>query len=250
MLQVIKAEDVRDGEPRMYAFDAKDADDRVASIAPWELHGEKLGGYQLAIVDRPAPHYPPMPGTGAPRDPSRIDPILARLRAAWQRSPDLRLGQLIVGSIPIGHLDRADAIRRLFNAECHEFGASGAPVEWPAPSTAAQPPPVLDLDALEGRMRDGFGVHSDDVAHLIADARAAVALRSEVADLAAIRADERARYLRDGARHLAERDHALTALSKAKRLGLEACDAAQKSDDQMMWAPINIPAIRAALEAL
>ncbi len=86
--------------------------------------------------------------------------------------------------------------------------------------------------------------------HLIADARAAVALRSEVADLAAIRADERARYLRDGARHLAERDHALTALSKAKRLGLEACDAAQMSDDQMMWATINITAIRAALEAL
>ena len=183
------------------------------------------------------------------RDPNRIDPILSRLRAAWRRSPDLRLGQLIVGSIPIGHLDRADAIRRLFNAECHEFGASGAPVEWPAPSTA-QPPPVLDLDALEGRMRDGFGVHSDDVAHLIAEARAAVALRAQVADLAAIRADERARYLRDGARHLAERDHALTALSKAKRLGLEACDAAQMSDDQMMWATINITAIRAALEAL
>ena len=96
------------------------------------------------------------------RDPNRIDPILSRLRAAWHRSPDLRLGQLIVGSIPIGHLDRADAIRRLFNAECHEFGAAGAPVEWPAPSTAAQPPPVLDLDALEGRMRDGFGVHSDE----------------------------------------------------------------------------------------
>ena len=235
------------------------------------------------------------------RDPSRIDPILSRLRAAWHRSPDLRLGQLIVGSIPIGHLDRADAIRRLFNAECHEFGAAGAPVEWPAPSTA-QPPPVLDLDALaeaERAMTAGPWAISPQTAgpadvapdewttwceidapsekcvaqcatagdsdelnaraivalrnaapHLIAEARAAVVLRSEVADLAAIRADERARYLRDGARHLAERDHALTALSKAKRLGLEACDAAQMSDDQMMWATINITAIRAALEAL
>lgn len=118
-----------------------------------------------AIVDRPAPHSPPMPGTGAPRDPSRIDPILSRLRAAWHRSPDLRLGQLIVGSIPIGHIDRADAIRRLFNAECHEFGASGAPVEWPAPP-AAQPPPVLDLDALveaERAMAAGLSVEAGSV---------------------------------------------------------------------------------------
>ncbi len=172
-LQVIKAEDVRDGEPRLW-------------------------------IERPQDHR------------------------------DAPSSALHTGS------------RRDVGCQSCEF----AIVDRPAPSTATQPPPVLDLDALEGRMRDGFGVHSDDVAHLIADARAAVALRAQVADLAAIRADERARYLRDGARHLAERDHALTALSEAKRLGLEACDAAQMSDDQMMWAPINVTAIRAALEAL
>lgn len=204
------------------------------------------------------------------RDPSRIDPILARLRAAWQRSPDLRLGQLIVGSIPIGHLDRADAIRRLFNAECHEFGASGALVEWPAPSTASQPPPVLDLDALaeaERAMTAGtwraniFTTHvaystqetqwheavagsdvvcetecsafEDETAigaanirgivalrnaapHLIAEARAAVVLRQELAAMS-------------------------EKLAEAKRLGLKACDQARLDADD---------AIRAALEAL
>ena len=33
------------------------------------------------------------------RDPARIDEILAALRVAWQESPDLRLGQLIVDAI-------------------------------------------------------------------------------------------------------------------------------------------------------
>lgn len=30
------------------------------------------------------------------RDPERIEDVLASLRAAWQESPDLRLGQLVV----------------------------------------------------------------------------------------------------------------------------------------------------------
>ncbi len=33
------------------------------------------------------------------RDPARIDEILSALRAAWQESPDLRLGQLIVNAV-------------------------------------------------------------------------------------------------------------------------------------------------------
>ena len=33
------------------------------------------------------------------RDPARIDDVLAALRAAWQESPDLRLGQLIVNAV-------------------------------------------------------------------------------------------------------------------------------------------------------
>ena len=108
-LQVIKAEDVRDGEPRYYADDMADAESVIALIA----------GGQAELV-------------------------------SWVTS----------------------------------HGSALAIVDRPAPSTA-QPPPVLDLDALEGRMRDGFGVHSDDVAHLIADARAAVALRQELAALRA-----------------------------------------------------------------
>jgi uncharacterized protein YihD (DUF1040 family) len=33
------------------------------------------------------------------RNPARIDEILSALRAAWQESPDLRLGQLIVNVV-------------------------------------------------------------------------------------------------------------------------------------------------------
>lgn len=37
------------------------------------------------------------------RDPNRIDQLLARLKAIWERNPDLRLGQLIlnVASDPV-----------------------------------------------------------------------------------------------------------------------------------------------------
>ena len=33
------------------------------------------------------------------RNPARIDDVLAALRAAWEESPDLRLGQLIVNAV-------------------------------------------------------------------------------------------------------------------------------------------------------
>jgi hypothetical protein len=33
------------------------------------------------------------------RDPSRIDQMLELVRQAWMRSPDLRLGQLIVNAV-------------------------------------------------------------------------------------------------------------------------------------------------------
>lgn len=33
------------------------------------------------------------------RNPARIDEILSALRAAWEESPDLRLGQLIVNAV-------------------------------------------------------------------------------------------------------------------------------------------------------
>ena len=350
MLQVIKAEDVRDGEPRWYCADQRHADEQIRDGLDGPLHltdrgKEWFASWPLAIVDRPAPHSPPMPGTGAPRDPARIDPILARLRAAWHRSPDLRLGQLIVGSIPIGHLDRADAIRRLFNAECHEFGAAGAPVEWPAPPTAiptnrfdcakcgqavkadedgccatcgrdctivvdgAQPPPVLDLDAAEKRAAGFRGVFrvmsydsgdefleyiadgSDDddpteiaqfsvddqaqraiadtlnaAPHLIAEARAAVALRQE---LAALRAHFDAAAPEHNLPALLDlyndrTTEAREKLAEAKRLGLEAVKLSRDAIEAARMAPVDEPAatvvaigclnaadrIAAALEAL
>lgn len=40
--------------------------------------------------------------SGPPRDPARIEPVIAALRAAWYAHPDLRLGQLIVNA---GHPD-------------------------------------------------------------------------------------------------------------------------------------------------
>ena len=84
------------------------------------------------------------------RDPNRIDPILARLRAAWIASPDLRLGQLLACSLAIGGAE--DKFARLFNAECPEFGAVNAPIEWPPvdrPAPTPTPAPGLDLDAVE-----------------------------------------------------------------------------------------------------
>ena len=71
-------------------------------------------------------------------------------------------------------------------------------------------------------------------------------LRAEIARLRADRSEFKAWW------DLTAKDlnAAREKLAEAKRLGLEACDAAQMSDDQMMWAPINVTAIRAALEAL
>ena len=95
------------------------------------------------------------------RDPNRVDPILARLRAAWIARPDLRLGQLLVGSLPMPAFYAspsddawmADRMRRLFNAECAEFGAANAPIVWPDSPTPT-PAPGLDLDAVEATISD------------------------------------------------------------------------------------------------
>jgi len=103
------------------------------------------------------------------RDPNRIDPILARLRAAWIARPDLRLGQLLVGSLPMPAFYAspsddawmADRMRRLFNAECAEFGAADAPIVWP-----------VDTDALD---RSGCARRMDDRDKLIATLAAKLA---------------------------------------------------------------------------
>ena len=216
------------------------------------------------------------------RDPNRIDPILARLRAAWYRSPDLRLGQLLAGSL--ANRGRADRFSQIFNAECHEFGAVGAPVEWPAPSTDAQPPPVLDLAALaeaERAMTVGPWAISpqtagpDDVApdewttwceidapseKCVAqcatagdsdelNARAIVALRNAAPHLIAearaavvLRAEIERLHRVDDAM-VKEAGRLSAKLREAKRLGLLACDI-------LIVDTVECAAYRAALEAL
>jgi hypothetical protein len=56
------------------------------------------------------------------RDPTRIDAVLAALRAAWVESPDLRLGQLIVNAVrpstpcpEIFHAEDDALLRRLIS---------------------------------------------------------------------------------------------------------------------------------------
>lgn len=39
------------------------------------------------------------------RDPNRIDRVLTKLRRAWEKDPDARLGQLIMNHCPIGTTD-------------------------------------------------------------------------------------------------------------------------------------------------
>ena len=56
------------------------------------------------------------------RSPARIDEILSALRAAWEESPDLRLGQLIVNAVrptapcpEVFHARDEDLLRRLMD---------------------------------------------------------------------------------------------------------------------------------------
>ena len=35
-----------------------------------------------------------------PRDPNRIEPMLAKLAELWKKAPDLRLGQFLLNSVP------------------------------------------------------------------------------------------------------------------------------------------------------
>lgn len=53
------------------------------------------------------------------RDPARIDPILAKLRAYWTANPDLRLGQIVLNALR----DRRGAVNgaNAFNAEDDKF---------------------------------------------------------------------------------------------------------------------------------
>ena len=54
------------------------------------------------------------------RDPSRIDRIIEKLRAAWHASPDLRLGQLVETATIVGQNSergRRDGAKDPFYAE-------------------------------------------------------------------------------------------------------------------------------------
>jgi hypothetical protein len=65
MLQVIKAEDVRDGEPRWWCPDDAYAARTLEWIVTGNLHTEwrrEADAFTLAIVDRPAPTPTPAPG--------------------------------------------------------------------------------------------------------------------------------------------------------------------------------------------
>ena len=44
------------------------------------------------------------------RDPSRINRILEKLRAAWLSSPDLRLGQLVMTAVAMAEKRQVDDI--------------------------------------------------------------------------------------------------------------------------------------------
>lgn len=46
------------------------------------------------------------------RDPKRINVALERIRAVWERYPDMRLGQLLLSGVPE---------ESLFNMECSEI---------------------------------------------------------------------------------------------------------------------------------
>lgn len=196
------------------------------------------------------------------RDPNRIDPILARLRAAWIADPDLRLGQLIIGSLPAAWpSSRLGRFARLFNAECSEFGAVNAPIVWPDAASVPSAPPAEEdhvcalLEEAAVELRD-IASNESRASRMYAGG---VANIGSCEDLAA-RLDEAKReqlrmynvgYTRatDAAR--AEIDHLRSKLADAKRLGLKACEAASAiAGDRLACDATGITAIAAALEAL
>ena len=197
MLQVIKAEDVRDGEPRLW-------------------------------IERPQDHR------------------------------DAPSSALHTGS------------RRDVGCQSCEF----AIVDRPAPSTAVQPPPVLDLDALaeaERAMTAGtWEVHRDWPRVIVASGSSLSLLGLDVDETAIIYEEGDAAgivALRNAAPHLIAEARAAVALrqelaamaerlAEAKRLGLEACGL---SDEGWSYAGDYFTdkhecgataAIRAALEAM
>ena len=302
MLQVIKAEDVRDGEPRWYCADQRHADEQIRDGLDGPLHltdrgKEWFASWPLAIVDRPAPS----------------------------------------AAIPANRFDCAkcgQAVKADEDGCCATCGRDCTIVV-----DGAQPPPVLDLDALaeaERAMTAGawraniFTTHvadstqetqwheavvgsdvvcetecsvfEDETAigaanirgivalrnaapHLIAEARAAVALRIDKAALVKLIDENPSLRIRECADLRAEisrlrADRAefkawwdLTAkdltearekLAEAKRLGLEAVKLSRDAIEAARMAPVDEPAatvvaigclnaadrIAAALEAL
>ena len=60
----------------------------------------------------------PVPKRGIMRDPKRIPEVLDELRKVWEKSPDLRLGQLIDNIVtrtpcPLFYIEDEDLVERI-----------------------------------------------------------------------------------------------------------------------------------------
>jgi len=89
------------------------------------------------------------------RDPSRIDPILARLAAYWHAHPDLRLGQIVVNAVKAPWPRVADAVD-VYSIEDDKLAAAFP--EAPSADGAMFTPD--QIDSLLG-MRDHVQQHAD-----------------------------------------------------------------------------------------
>jgi len=233
-LQVIKAEDVRDGEPRIWLAHRQDMPH--ATTRTMHTSSRRDVGCQsceFAIVDRPAPF------TAAQPPPVLDLDALAEAERA-----------MTVGPWPIVDPNDREPGPPVWCGSNFGGVAAIGPIHYDADEDETVPGSPAYIRA-ESDSR-GIVALRNAAPHLIAEARAAVALRQE---LAALRAHFDAAAPEHNLPALLDlyndrTTEAREKLAEAKRLGLEACDAAQMSDDQMMWATINITAIRAALEAL
>lgn len=94
MLQVIKAEDVRDGEPRWWCPDDAYAARTLEWIVTGNLHTEwrrEADAFTLAIVDRPAPTPTPAPGL----DLDAVERDVAHLDGPHSLFDDRTLGRVL-----------------------------------------------------------------------------------------------------------------------------------------------------------
>ena len=236
MLQVIKAEDVRDGEPRWWCPDDAYAARTLEWIVTGNLHTEwrrEADAFTLAIVDRPAPTPTPAPGLD-------LDAVERAERA-------MTPGPWRHGSVERHHVFCSEGDRSLLCPEAgrvllrmnehfpHDSNAAGiVALRNAAPALIAEVRRLRALvDEREGDMHARIRAGYDKT---VADAwRAEVAKRdAEIADLRALVESQRRDYLdvcdaiapeTSGPADAAAKVRALRAkIADAKRLGMEACE--------------------------